>query len=195
MEERTIFSAARVLCLALLFFHTATSRGTTVVAPRFEALVDHSDFIFTGQMLSQRSEWQQLNGERSIVTLVTFGVQKIHKGQAGATVTLQFLGGKVGDVSLEVAEMPTFKRGERVLLFVAGNGTAACPVVAFYHGKFTVQPDGGGRDEMRKHDGEPLVEVEEMGRPKARLQGGGRRALSHDEFSSKIRERARTAKP
>jgi hypothetical protein len=190
VEERSLFGTARALCLALGLSIILSSSATTVVAPRFEALVDHSDLIFTGQMLSQRSEWQELDGQRSIVTLVTFGVQRVHKGRAASTVTLQFLGGKVGDVSLEVAEMPTFKPGERVLLFVAENGASACPVVAFFHGKFTVHTDGKGGDEVRRHNGEPLVEVEEIGRTKAKGQPVARRALSHDEFSTKIRERA-----
>jgi hypothetical protein len=190
VEERSLFGTARALCLALGLSIIASSSATTVVAPRFEALVDHSDLIFTGQMLSQRSEWQELDGQRSIVTLVTFGVQRIHKGRAASTVTLQFLGGKVGDVSLEVAEMPTFKPGERVLLFVAENGVSACPVVAFFHGKFTVHADGKGGDEVRRHNGEPLVEVGEIGPTKTKGQPRARRALSHDEFSTKIRERA-----
>jgi hypothetical protein len=183
----------RGLGLMLGVLVAAVASATTVIAPHFEALVDQSDLIFTGRMLSQRSEWREINGQRSIVTLVTFGVQKIHKGQAASTITLQFLGGTIGDVSLEVAEMPTFKPGERVVLFAADNGASACPLVGFFHGKFSLVANAQGRDEVRQHDGEPVGEVNEIGRRKVKSALAGKRALSHDEFSAAIRERVARA--
>lgn len=177
-----------MLGLALLLSGVALLRATSVLPPRFEALVDEADLIFTGQVIAQRAEWRNLQGQKSIVTLVTFGVQATHKGRAGSTVTLQFLGGTIGDVSLDVTEMPRFKTGERALLFVEKNGTVACPVVGWQHGRFGVQTDTQGRETILKHDGQALMDVSEIG--VARMTAQPRAAsLSHAEFTGKIRAR------
>src|SRR5256885_6721644 len=41
----------------------------------------------------------------------------------GASVTLRMLGGTVGAETMEVADAPKFKVGERDILFVENNGT------------------------------------------------------------------------
>ena len=165
-------------------------QATSVIAPRFETLVDAAELIFSGQVISQRSEWRNIDGKKSIVTLITLGVQQVHKGHAGNTVTLQFLGGTIGDTSLDVAEMPHFKNGERVVLFVADNGTAVSPILGFFHGRFSVRKGADGRDEVLQHDGQPLMETTEIGRAKAKGATASQQGLSPDDFSRKIRERA-----
>jgi len=183
--KRVFFRAAAAL-LAIL----VNVQATTVIAPRFETLVDRAELIFTGQVIGQRSEWKNNNGQRSIITLVTFAVQQIHKGHAESTVTLQLLGGTIGDVTLEVADIPKFKTGERVVLFIEGNGLAASPVIGFFHGKFSVRPDASGRDTVLTCRNEPLIDVAELGQAKRRpVAQESARALSHEEFSAKIRER------
>jgi len=164
--------------------------GTSVRAPDFETLVDRAELIFTGRVVSQRSEWSTSNGQKSIVTHVSLSIEKLHKGKAGSVVTLQFLGGSVGDVTMEVAEIPRFANGERTVLFIENNGVAASPVIGFFHGKFLLRKDRNGRDAMLKHSGEPLGDVAEIGR--ARRAGPVRaasRAMLHEEFSTKIRDR------
>ncbi len=162
--------------------------ATSVIAPRFEALVDRAELIFTGQVISQGSEWRNINGQKSIVTLVSFAVRQVHKGRADAIVTLQFLGGTIGDVTLDVAEIPKFRNGERVVLFVEGNGVNASPLVGFFHGKFSVQKDSAGRDTVRQHNGEALATMHDIGRPK-RAADVQERSVSPEEFTSQIRER------
>jgi hypothetical protein len=179
-----------IVVLCAISFHV---RATSVIAPRFETLVDRAELIFTGWVVGQRSEWRNNNGQRSIVTLVTFTVQQMHKGRAEPTVTLQFLGGSVGDVTLEVADMPKFKPGERVILFVEGNGSAVSPVIGFFHGRFSLQRDESGREAVFTYRNEPLVDVSEIGRAKRQpVTQETRRALAHDEFCAKIRERLST---
>jgi hypothetical protein len=174
-------------CFALLGLPAG---ATSVRAPDFDTLVDRADLIFTGRVVSQRSEWSSLGGQRSIVTFVSFAVEKVLKGKADSVMALQFLGGTVGDVTMDVAEMPSFKTGERAVLFIENNGLAASPVIGFFHGRFPLRRNGAGRDEVLKHDGELLADVAEVGRVK-RSTGtrAARRALSHDEFSARIRQR------
>ena len=49
--------------------------------------------------------------DRVIFTLVEFETAEVLKGNAGVTVTLQFLGGTVEGVTLEVADVPRFNPG------------------------------------------------------------------------------------
>jgi hypothetical protein len=194
-EEKFLLLRRVSLCafvsLASFVFQSA---ATSVVAPRFEILVDRADLIVTAQVVSQRSEWRNSNGQRSIMTLISFAVQQVHKGRANSTVTLQFLGGTVGDTTLDVSDMPKFKPGERVVLFVEGNGMNASPLVGFFHGKFVLQKDGTGRDTVLQHNGEPLLTVAELGRAKsANIGAPPGRSVSHEEFSSLIRQRLSAA--
>lgn len=166
-----------------------SAQATTVRAPDFSTLVDRAELIFTGRAIAQRSDWTRIDGRRTIVTYVSFAAERWHKGNAGAVVVLQFLGGTVGDVTMEVTEMPRFARGERAVLFVEGNGIAASPIIGFFHGRFPLRSDGGV-DTVLKHTGEPLGDVAEIGPPQQRRKERASRALSHDDFSRKIRERA-----
>jgi hypothetical protein len=177
--------------LAAMLFVTSFFQGaprlmaTSVRAPDFNQLIRGADLIFTGRALRQRSEWRRIDGQRSIVTLVTFEVLNVHKGQAGATVQLQFLGGKIGDAALRVDGMPSFHPGERAVLFVDQNGANASPLVGFYHGKFNVLTD----DSIAQHDGAPLSDVAEIGRTRVRLAHP--RAMTHEAFATRIRNAAR----
>jgi hypothetical protein len=178
--------------LACVFFALAfaEARATSVLSPNFDALVDRADLIFTGQMVSQRSEWRSSNGQKSIVTLVSFAVEEVHKGKANSAVVLQFLGGSIGEVSLEVAEVPKFRPGERVVLFVEGNGLNASPLVGFYHGKFSLQRDNSGTETVLQHNGEPLGAIAEIGRAKrVGVDAASGHPLSRAEFVSHIQRR------
>lgn len=149
-------------------------------------MVQQADLIFTGQVLSQRSEWREARGRTSIVTRVTVGVNELHKGKAGPVVTLQFLGGTVGHVTLDVAEMPRFNPGERVVLFVEGNGSSVSSLVGFYHGKFTVRKTASGAEVIEQHDGTPWTDP---GLPGAKRGATASKvAVSPAEFAARIRE-------
>ena len=74
-------------------------------------------------------------------------------------------------------------------LFIENNGLAARPVIGFFHGRFPLRITGPGPDEMLKFNGEPLSDVGEIGQEKRVSRPATRRALSHDEFSLRIRGR------
>ena len=181
--------------LCLTFIALSNLHATSVRAPGFNALVDRAELIFTGQVLGQHCEWRVIEGRRSIVTLVSFGVERWHKGTSPAVVTLQFLGGTMGEITLSVSEMPKFKPGERTVLFVEGNGVAACPIIGFFHGRFSLKRDGSGHEIVLRHDGEPLTETDDVARDVRANQAltAPKPGLSHDDFSAVIRARATAA--
>jgi len=134
--------------------------ATTVIPPTFEEMTDRAELVFVGKVVSSRSEWRVVGTNRVIFTLVEFERQEVLKGQAGASVTLQFLGGTVGDTTLEIAGVPKFKSGDREILFVEGNGVQFCPLVGVFHGKFGVRKDEKtGREIVLMHNGKPLRDL------------------------------------
>jgi|GEM_PF-5619369 len=75
---------------------------------------------------------------------VTYEVGQVLRGRPEASrLTLRFLGGSSGETGriMRVPHAPLFKLGDRDILFVAGNGTAACPLVACGLGRFRVWQD------------------------------------------------------
>jgi hypothetical protein len=138
--------------------------ATTVVPSTFNEMTDQAELVFMGKVLGSRSEWRTTGKDRVIFTLVDFESQEVLKGNARKTVTLQFLGGTVGDATLEVAGMPKFEVGERVILFVEKNGINLSPLVGVFHGKFSIRADQQiGQDIVVTHEGKALRDVSEIG--------------------------------
>ena len=173
------------------------ANATTVVPPTFEEMAERAELIFVGKVVGSQAEWQVAGTNEAIFTLVEFHTEEILKGTAAASVRLRFLGGTVGGVTLEVVSVPQFKAGDRVLLFVEGNGVLFCPLVGVYHGKFGVRKDDkSGRDIVFMHDGKPLRDVAEIGAGEG-AQFGPKRAklsipverepMSLDDFKTRIR--------
>lgn len=183
---------SRVCCALLALTAALMPRlsATTVAGPSFEQMVERAEVIFTGRMTGQRSEWRNIEGKPAILTFTTFEVLEVHKGSPGAQMELQFLGGTVGDATLEVAAIPKFKRGDRVVLFVEKNGINASPLVGFYHGKFSLQADGAGGESVAHHDGSPVTDLAEIGKQRER-KPDARTRMSKKEFAARIHDAAR----
>jgi len=170
----------------------AAAQATTVSPTSFTEMVSQADVIVTGQVQSQRCEWRGTGSERRIVTIVTLEVQAAHKGAPPARLELQFLGGTVGDTTLEVSGVPQFKIGEKSILFVEKNGKKFCPLAGIYHGKLTIEREAGtGREILVRHNRQPLTDVREIGADDgtmARAAGadGTRQPLSVGAFVGRI---------
>jgi hypothetical protein len=175
----------------LLLLVAIPVHATTVIAPDFDSMVRRSELIFTGRVTAQRCEWRRDGGRPSIVTVVTFDVDKVHKGRAGAGLQLEFLGGTIGEVTMDVSSSPKFKNDERLVLFVETRRGNASPLVGFHHGRFNIERDVlSGREMMTRHDGAPLASVAEIGRAVPR-RGAPAAAMTHAEFVGKVVETAR----
>ncbi len=184
------------MCVSGLLVLTRTN-ATTVVSPTFEEMTDRADLVFVGKVVELKAEWQVAGTNQAIFTLVEFHTEEILKGTAPASISLRFLGGKVGGMTLEVVAVPKFEAGDRVLLFVEGNGVQFCPLVGVYHGKFGVRKDDkSSRDIVFMHDGKPLRDVAEIGAGEGAQFGSNRARLSIpaerepmslDDFKARIR--------
>jgi len=206
-----MMKAAKLVCRLLLSvglggFFLTTAGGTTVLPPTFEEMTDRAEMIFVGTVVSSRAEWRFVGSStnRVIFTLVEFDTQEVLKGSTNKTVTLQFLGGTVGDATMEVAGVPQFKPGDRVILFVERNGVQFCPLVGVFHGKFGIRKsDRHGRDIVVMHDGKPLQDVAqiavgdgvEFGPQRAGASiPADREPMSPDDFKVKILARIESSR-
>jgi hypothetical protein len=187
------------IALGLVLLTTFAAHATTVIPPSFEEMTDRAELIFVGKVVRSRAEWRQVGPKRAIYTVVEFETEETLKGNSTPTVSLQFLGGTVGDVTMEISEVPKFKAGDRELLFVARNGVRFSPIVGVFHGKFGVQKDPTtGRESILRHNKKPLRDVSEIAAGEG-SEFAPKRAnvtiasdaqpLSLDDFKTKIRAR------
>ena len=175
------------LLAAFTFALVSLALATTVIPPMFDDLVAHAEMIFQGTVTDVRSEWTGEGGQRHIASYVTFKVDDAIKGNPGAKVTLNLMGGTVGAETMEVSDAPKFKVGDRDILFVENNGTQFIPLVGIMHGRFHVQKDENGRDVVLTNDGAPLTDVNQLGKDKRAATAG--RAISTQEFKQAVQNK------
>jgi hypothetical protein len=145
------------------------SRATTVIPPTFESLVSSANTIFVGEVTNVRAIWIATPEGRAIVTQVTFKVEEVWKGAAGAVTQLEFLGGTIGRTTMDVVGMPVFREGQRSVLFVSPEVRTASPLVGFWHGRMRVEKDPNGVDRVRTYDGRSLGHPSEVGLNRANV--------------------------
>ena len=155
----------RLLPLSLIgtLLMAGVARSTTVIPPTFETLVSSANTIFVGEVMDVRAEWVSTRQGRAIITRVTFKVEDVWKGAAGGVTQLEFLGGTIGETTMEVVGMPTFHEGQRSVLFVSSQVKSVSPLVGFWHGRMRVEKDSYGVDRVRTYDGRSLGNPSEIG--------------------------------
>ena len=151
------------LSLILTLLMAGVARSTTVIPPTFESLVSGANTIFVGEVMDVRAAWTSTPQGRAIKTSVTFRVEEVWKGAAGAVTQLEFLGGTIGETTMEVVGMPAFREGQRSVLFVSPEVQTASPLVGFWHGRMRVEKDPYGVDRVRTYDGRSLGNPSEVG--------------------------------
>ena len=140
------------------------AHSTTVIPPTFDDLVSKAQTIFVGEVVNQRAVWEATPQGRSIVTIVTFRVAEVWKGTVGPVTQLEFLGGTIGEMRMEVVGMPTFRIGQRDVLFVGSTVRAVSPLVGFMHGRLRIEREPiSGVDRVRTHDGRSLGSTAQLG--------------------------------
>jgi hypothetical protein len=176
------------LGVALSFVVIASTAAAMVVVERdFPDLVQRAEQIVAGTV-SGVSQTQKKSG--APVTLVTVSDLTVMKGDVRDSVTLEFYGGVAGEYAVSVPDMPTFKPGERVVLFIAGNGINVCPLVGVWQGSFRILTDETrGTEVVATNGGQPLTGI--VGNRVQALTargdgGGGAQALTLDAFRDLI---------
>ncbi|HVR42662.1 MAG TPA: PKD domain-containing protein [Thermoanaerobaculia bacterium] len=126
--------------LAALVF-AVTMHGTTLVLPTDARLVEKSPVIVVGVVVESRPV---LVGGRAIWTESRLAVDRVLKGEAGATLIVREVGGEIeGRVTVSFGR-PTYEPGERVLAFLTPTPREDHQTVDLLVGKFSERYGPGG---------------------------------------------------
>ena len=185
-------------CLPLLVLALATlGRATSVIPPSFPELVQEAEGIYRGRVTDLQARRSAApDGTVIIKTHVTFAIERTLKGAERRELTLEFLGGTLGDESLVVTGMPRFTLGTTEYVFVQRNGIQFCPLVAMGHGRYRTLRDAvAARDYVARDNGTPLTDLAEVEIPlnalpaplrAARAASSVARALTPSAFEAGI---------
>ncbi len=161
-RARTI-STALVLLLALLPLRVG---ATSVVPPKFEELVNESDYIVRAVVKSVTSEWREKQGQRRIYTFVELEVREVIAGTPPQPLVLRMLGGRVDGEELVIEGAPKFEVGQEDVLFIRGNGRQFYPLTAVMHGRYPILKETAtGRAYIARANRAPLTAVGEVSQP------------------------------
>jgi hypothetical protein len=106
-----------------------------------DTLTRRAAVIVEGNVTAVQSAWNA--AQTQIHTTVTLKVSQYHKGDLKQdTLSVKFLGGTVGNMTMAVLGQPSFAVNEQVVLFLRPNFEIRdVPFVGADEGKFTVQID------------------------------------------------------
>jgi hypothetical protein len=157
-------------------------------AVTFAQLVKAAQHIFVGNVVAVESFRADRRGNARIRTRVTFSVDEKLRG-SGAVTVLEFLGGTVGDLTLEVADMPQFSVGERYVVFALDGDRWVNPVVGFTQGLLRVSRDArDGTARVLTAERAPLAGVTAIGRAPLRVSRTMTEPMSLPAFIEAVRD-------
>jgi hypothetical protein len=106
-----------------------------MIKPSLEQLSRGAEIIVLGTVSNQVSAWNVTH--TAIYTDVTVEVEQAMKGTVRPEVTFRIAGGEVGHIGMRTSTDPTFRVGERVIVFLRRQGSTA-QLFGLQHGKFTL---------------------------------------------------------
>ena len=129
--------AVRIACVAMLVgVGLWPGVGATAMYPLGLAQLSRgAKTIVLGTVTDQVSAWNDLH--TAIYTDVRLEVEEAIKGAVGPEVTFRITGGEVGDIGMRTSTDSTFRKGERVIVFLHTGGSAT-QLFGQQQGKFTV---------------------------------------------------------
>lgn len=156
---RSFFGRRVALALAIALALTAVSQhssATTLVYKSFNDLMKESDGVIAGHVVSVNSQY---SANKEIYTFITLDQLDVLSGSYGeSTLTIRVKGGQVGNDISHIVGSPEFTEGEKVVLFINGNGQNMVPLTGWTQGVFRVSQDPATAQEVLKDsDGNRVV--------------------------------------
>ena len=150
----------RFLALALLAGILAGPRpaAAALVKLSLQEMTQRSKLVLSGEVLELNSYWAPFaGGGECIYTDVKIRVETTLKGKpAAAEVTVQVLGGQVGEEWQVCLEAPRYRKGEKVLVFLREeNGKLRN--TGWIQGKYEVLPEGADVSTVRGKSSLPIA--------------------------------------
>lgn len=113
--------------------------------PSIEQLTHRADVVVLGEVRLTAVGWDPVRS--NVSTRVELARTELLKGTALSPVSFQQLGGRSGGATSVVGGAAEFRRGERVLVFLARLPGGPLTLVDLLHGKFSIERDAAtGRD-------------------------------------------------
>ena len=139
--------------------------ASTVIQVSFQEMVSTSKFIFEGTVIGR--EAIRPDGSNNIFTRVTFAVSDVLKGDnAASTVSLYFMGGTIGELTLSISDMEIPKHGERGIYFVEQIAKRQVhPLYGWNQGRFLILNDRDGHTRIHTAKGKPIRSVGKIAVP------------------------------
>jgi hypothetical protein len=141
LRKKRARAAATILILLAAFLWCASPAQAQFVFRDLEEYVAASDDIVAGRVVAAESRWAD-TGMR-IVTDVTIQVDDVMKGRLNKSGKVHFSlpTGRVGAIGRFSPQLPTFREGEEIVLFLENRGVHGYMVVGGITGKFNVRTD------------------------------------------------------
>ncbi|HET7497934.1 MAG TPA: hypothetical protein VFM00_06515 [Candidatus Eisenbacteria bacterium] len=150
---------AMVAFAALALVGTSTAHATTVTKMSLKDLALKSNAVVVARVEDQVARY---DANKEIYTYVTLRVLDPVKGsRKDDVITIRQLGGVVDNIASIVPGMPTFKKGEEVVVFLSQNDKAGYPwIMGLQQGKYTVSQDQNGTKRVRNElEGTSLIDA------------------------------------
>ena len=143
----SVLLAAAVVTVLGLSAGPRHAGASLVEALDLRELTALSNRVVIGEVLSVRSQWDK--DHKRIFSTMEIQVAEVWKGTppSGGRITVQQLGGSVGDIEMKVHGLSRFEAGERAVLFLAG-GDRASSLVGLGQGRRPLRFDGARRSWM-----------------------------------------------
>ncbi|MDP2644579.1 MAG: hypothetical protein Q8P24_06540 [Desulfobacterales bacterium] len=144
--------------MALLLMPVYYGHASSVREVSLNEMLRRSRLVFEGAVTAVQAKE---NSRKRIHTFVTFKIQDIIKGKYhGDTITLRFLGGTVGNVTMAVSDMRLPQKGEHGIYFVESlERYQVNPLYGWSQGHFIVVPDAAGRKRIMTNRRLPVTGV------------------------------------
>ncbi len=156
----TMCSPLRPYVCALVVLLAAPAAATTVLQKSFADVVQAAEIIAVGTVTALAAEWDAAHARP--FTRITFSTLDILKGaHTEAALTLRVLGGPQPDGSIvQIAGVPQFRLGDRLVVFVTGTDRSAVPLVGLWQGVYRVVFDvARGVDTIYSHARQPVTRL------------------------------------
>lgn len=144
------------ICLPVLLFAGLAAPALTLLLLSEEEIVQQSDRIVLGEVLSVRCAWMdpEGDGEENIYTIATFRIEQSVKGpdQPGTEIALHMYGGTIGDRTQGVGGVTPFAAHETLILCLEPNvdRVKLSPIVGVTQGRWVVRTDAAGNRYTRR---------------------------------------------
>jgi hypothetical protein len=170
-----------ILFLAGLVLLAVAANATTLSRLRFEELVNQATAVARLRCIGVESKWQA--GE--IWTETRFETVEVNKGTLPTVVSVQMLGGIVGNLHSRVAGVPAFRPGEEAYVFLWQRDGEPFRVLGWSQGTFRIsrEPRTGIERVTQDSAAAPIFDPRTR-----RFRHGGVRNLPVAIFQLKLRK-------